>query len=1127
MVTSVAFSPDGRRVLTGSADWTAKLWDALTAQELRTFAGHSASVAGVAFSPNGRRVLTGSYDKTAKLWDAVTGQELRTFPGHSEEINSVAFSPDGRHLLSGSKDGTVKLWDAETGQELRTFVGNSDEILSVAFSPDGRRVLMGSWNKTAKLWDTETGQELRTFAGHSASVSGVAFSPDGRQVLTGSYDKTAKLWDAETGREIRTFAGHSASVSGVAFSPDRRQVLTGSNDGTAKLWDAETGREIRTFAGHPQPGGVASVAISPDGRQVLTGSYDKTAKLWDVETGHELRTFAGHSSGVLSVAFSTDGRRVLTGNEDNTAKLWDAETGQGLRIFAGHAWFVESVAFSPDGRLVLTGSFDKTAKLWDAETGKELRAFAGHSAGVTSVAFSPDGQQVLTGSDDGTAKLWDTETGKELRTFDGHHSVEVTSVAFSPDGRHLLTGSKDATAKLWDTQTGKELRTFAGHFFFPDNDAFSVASAPDGRRLLTGSGDGTAKLWDADTGQELRTFEGHSDCVTSVAYSPDGQRALTGSRDKTARLWDAETGQQLRIFAGHSDAVTSVTFSPNGRRVLTGSHDGTTKLWDAQTGRELCSLTSFDDGTWSVADPDGRFDTNNLDNNLGLHWVMPDDPFYPLPLEVFMRDYYEPGLLGRIIAGEKFAPTRSLMDLNRVQPGVRIARVEPEAADAGLVDVTVEVRKAEREFQRSGKLLKVATGVYDLRLFRDGQIVGEWPKPEAPTAAAAQTGGTETIEQWRKAGAVAVDPKTGTAAITFKRIKLPRQADTRKVEFTAYTFNEDRVKSQTAAMEYEIPNALTPLKGRAYLITVGVNASETPAFDLRFAAQDARAVNDVLPGKLSKLGEYQEVVQVPLISDYQVKGAEKIPTETMATKANVKAVLDLLGARQADPARIKQIPSADKLRPARPEDLVIISFSSHGYADGKGGFYFLPYDVGKANGPGITSDLLRHAISSAELSDWLRDVDAGQMAMIVDACHSAATVEAEGFKPGPMGSRGLGQLAYDKRMRILAASQAADVAWEYDLLQHGLLTYALVHDGLEGGQADYKPKDGKVTLAEWLGFGAERVPKLDQAIREGHLKEIGVTESRDITISTTAATTFQHPVLFDFAKTTRDATIAR
>ena len=277
-VSSVVFSPDGTKVLTGSGDWTAKLWDAATGSEIRTFSGHTAYLPTVAFSPDGTKVLTGSQDMTAKLWDAATGSEIRTFSGHASYVNSVAFSPDGTKVLTGSEDATAKLWNAATGSLLRTFSGPTSVVLSVAYSPDGTKALTGSLDRTANLWNTSTGTLLRTFSGHTGCVYSVAFSPDGTKVLTGSADWTAKLWDASNGSLLRTFSGHTGDIRSVAFSPDGTEVLTGSWDDTAKLWNASNGLLLRTFSGHA--GDVNSVAFSPDGAKVLTGSDDATAWLW-------------------------------------------------------------------------------------------------------------------------------------------------------------------------------------------------------------------------------------------------------------------------------------------------------------------------------------------------------------------------------------------------------------------------------------------------------------------------------------------------------------------------------------------------------------------------------------------------------------------------------------------------------------------------------------------------------------------------------------------------------------------------------------------------------------------------------------------------------------------------------
>ncbi len=414
--------------------------------------------------------------------------------------------------------------------------------------------------------------------------------------------------------------------------------------------------------------------------------------------------------------------------------------------------------------------------------------------------------------------------------------------------------------------------------------------------------------------------------------------------------------------------------------------------------------------------------------------------------------------------------------------------------------------------------MSLETGVYDLRLFRDGQLVGYAPAER---------------------GEIKLDSATGKAVKTFN-VRLPRKAGARQAEFSAYAFNSDQVKSATDRKVFELPKDLAAAKGRAYLVTVGVNAYETADFDLNFAANDARRVQKIITDRLAKTNEYEEIIQIPLISDHETRDAKRVVTEKTATKGNLKTVLDLLSGKQADGELIKDIPNADKIRQARPEDLVLISFSSHGFADDNGNFYFVPYDTGQIKEGGITEELIKRCISSEELALWLRDVDAGEMVMIADACHSAATVDAQGFKPGPMGSRGLGQLAYDKRMRILTSTQADDVALESELIKQGLLTYALTHDGIEAGQADFKPKDNTITLAEWLEYGVSRVPTLYEEVRRGELQSFGRGEKRGMVVSSKKNDStslennssrkkpaYQQPSLFDFSRKKHDVALVK
>ncbi|MBN3870961.1 hypothetical protein [Nostoc sp. JL33] len=288
--------------------------------QIHTLQGHSNSVNSVAFSPNGKTLASGSNDNTIKLWDVGTGREIYTLQGHFSNVYSVAFSPDGKILASGSDDTNIKLWDVTTRGQIRTLQAHSAWVLSVAFSPDGKILASGSCDRTIKLWDVTTGRQIRTLQVHSSNVNSVAFSPDGKILASGSNDTTIKLWDVTTGRQIRTFQAHSDWVRLVAFSPDGKILASGSDDKTIKLWDVTTGGQIRTLQGHSD--WVRSVAFSPDGKTLASASFDNTIKLWDVGTAREIYTLKGHSSYVYSVAFSPDGKILASASFDKTINIW-------------------------------------------------------------------------------------------------------------------------------------------------------------------------------------------------------------------------------------------------------------------------------------------------------------------------------------------------------------------------------------------------------------------------------------------------------------------------------------------------------------------------------------------------------------------------------------------------------------------------------------------------------------------------------------------------------------------------------------------------------------------------------------------------------------------------------------
>jgi WD40 repeat protein len=387
----------------------------------------------VAFSPDGTRIVTGSRDHTARVWDARTGSLQLELKGHTDRVHSVAFSPDGTRIVTGSADQTARVWDVRTGLpqlELKGHVGN---VMSVAFSPDGTRIVTGSTDHTARVWDARTGLPQLELKGHSNWVYGVAFSPDGTRIVTGSSDRTAKVWDARTSTPQLELKGHTGGVWSVAFSLDGTRIVTGSADQTAKVWDVRTSTPQRELKGHT--GWVEGVAFSPDGTRIVTGSADQTAKVWDARTGLPQLELKRHTFPVDSVAFSPDGTRIVTGSWDQTAKVWDARTGSPQLELKGHTHWVHSVAFSPDGTRIVTGSQDQTAKVWDARTGMPQLELKGHTLPVWGVAFSPDGTRIVTRDQDGTAKVWDAQTGQELKGEPIPPIIAPKEI--SPDGRFI------------------------------------------------------------------------------------------------------------------------------------------------------------------------------------------------------------------------------------------------------------------------------------------------------------------------------------------------------------------------------------------------------------------------------------------------------------------------------------------------------------------------------------------------------------------------------------------------------------------------------------------------------------------------------------------------------------------
>ena len=581
-VNSVAFSPDGQTLASGSSDETVRLWDVKTGQHRQTFRGHTREVQSVAFSPDGHLLASGGSDETVRLWDVKTGQHRQTFRGHRHFVLSVAFSPNGQTLASGGVDGTIRLWDVATGSHKVTLGGSINPVSNVAFSPDGRTLAGGSGN--IHLWDVATGKHKVTLKGHKHYVARIAFSPDGRLLASGSelfsetgFRPNLHLWDVNTGTHIATLSGHETDILSVAFSPDGKTLASGSvkkqvhpstffvegvDPYPLRLWDVATGTPKKTFA---LTDDVNSVAFSPDG-QTLANAGGTSIYLWD--TASDRRKYSIFRHALEDIAFSPDGRTLASGGA--SVRLWDLVTRHQKRILSGSG----QVAFSPDGHILATGNKTGPIHLWNPNTGTLQETFTLPTSAklVNDIVFSPDGQTLASGGDGIT--LWNVNTGVQKAWYrSGNEMFE--SVVFSPDGRTLAVTSRDEI-HLWDVNTFRHKYSIDRW----ESNADSVAASPDVRMIAVGRR--KVYVWNTKIGQRQHTSDAwgrHG--IVGGPVSPDGRTIVTMRDSKSIDLWDANSGQFKMTFNSPEDFFNdpNITFSPDGRTIASVNGFHTIRLW--------------------------------------------------------------------------------------------------------------------------------------------------------------------------------------------------------------------------------------------------------------------------------------------------------------------------------------------------------------------------------------------------------------------------------------------------------------------------------------------------------------------------------------------------------------------
>jgi WD40 repeat protein/uncharacterized caspase-like protein len=1165
--TRLVFSPDGRLLATATfRSNTIKLWETATNRKLRDLSSTGQAAVGlaptVAFSRDSRFVAASGGDNSVTVWDVLSGREVYKLGGSSQGSMMAAFGVSFIGFASNNQLVTVsdaiRVWDLSTGRELRSLVVDMQAATGIngsdggmALSPDGTQLLLltADVDSEVRIVDLASGRDVRRVKLPESQIDTLqtAFNSEGHLLAAGIYKKRFKLWDL-TAKKDHELGPTAKEFSQIKFSRDGR-LLALSENYTVKVWDTATLRELPAVK-VPNSGAFvtqadAFIAFSEDGKRIATGGFDTDTIVWETETGKRLSNLSGRTNMAYNVSFSADGGELTSGGRTR----WDLRTGRGLRVAPDTTEKTYGIT-SPDGRLVVIMKLNRTEltivespsgrllqtltpsgevgpvqrsrfspdsttlaviygpiedqhptpttsftrgsqiKIWDVKTGREVRSLTPSEVAM-AVDFTADGKLIGTIGSAGQISLWDAQSGSKLRDLTssplssftnpvmkpgqmptmpnmadmaammtnvigtmsaGTMGQKVTSLAFSSDGRTLATGGVESKANI------DIAAMMSGAMTQRPKKGSKTPDPADIMKDLKVDAVGQVQLWDVATGRELGAIKGHGRGVSKVAFSRDGKLLASGGTDNTIKIWDVATRTELRTLTGHTSGIESIDFTPDGRLLASASDDGSTFLWDTKTGEHLLTLISLDDGSeWMVVTPQGLFDGTPVSWNQIL-WRYNQETFNVAPIEWFFNEFYYPGLLADIFAGKRPRVAQDVSKKDRRQPVVKLS-LSGQAPESTVASRTVKV-KIDVADAPAEKDNPQGAGAQDVRLFRNGSLVKVWHG----------------------------DVLKGQTSLSLEEEITVTAGPNRLV---AYAFNRDNVKSKDSPLVFTGADTLKR-KGTAYIIAVGVNQYENPQYNLKYATADARSFGEEMRRRQTQIAGFERVEVIQLL-------------DQDATKANILTAIKRLAGEPGAPS-LKAGP-LDTLKRAEPEDTVVIYFAGHGTAQAQR-FYLIPHDLGytgertKLTEQGLKT-MLTHSISDVELESAVEGLDAGHLLLIIDACNSGQALEAEEKRRGPMNSKGLAQLAYEKGMYILTAAQSFQAALEAAQLGHGYLTYALVEEGLKTPVADSAPKDGVVIAREWLNFATERVPQMQEekmAQGRGVGLEIAFTEGETRTV---------------------------
>ena len=951
-VESASFSPDGKKILTGSKDNTIKIWDANTAALLNNFKDEGSEK--VSYSLDGEKIISISY-KEINVRDAFTGKLLQTEYFDQKMSGTASLSPDGTKIIGGYMN-EIKITNAKTGA-IQKIIPDDFVLSSSYISFDNKQLaVISSLDTVVKLWDIQTGRIIKTLKGHSSIINAVVFSPKGQYILTVSYDKTAKLWDAKNGTLLHTLSGHTKEVVAGQFSSDDKMVITGSADGTAKIWDTQTGSLKCTLEGNTiWP--ISAVNFSPDNKKVIMSS-GFTAKIWDIASKTLLHELKGQTKYVSDILFSPDQKNILTISDFNIVNVWDRTTGilkntwpsnltsgtgknniklstdgqsilsieddsktiRNRDIKTSHLIFEKKLQsgmfivanFSPDGKKIVAAINNNTILILDAGTGSLLHQIKNSDIYTESVQFSPDSKSIVSASWDSTAKVWSTETGEMLHNLPGHPS-SVYQAIYSADGRKIITVALPFKYQpyVWDAETGKQLRSFP-------NNPFLCFSNDNSIILLQGEKDSII-VWDIAKDKTVYTWLNHDFTLRNYDFIiANDNLIITIGRDGNFSVTNILTGETMYDLEKKDEIYQKgdAVFSTDGKTVLTSSYDNTCQIFNSENGRLIYTFFLVDSIDYFLQIPLGYYQTTSNASKL-LHYVTKD--MKVITFEQLDVKYNRPDKVLEAIGSTDTALIKSYR--KAYEKRIKKLGIDTTAFRSGYSVPEADFANRDNiEFEQKNEKLKLniksADNTYKLDRFNI------WVN--------------ETPVYGQRGISISKQNKNNfDSAIT---INLSQGEN--KIETSITNVNGTESYRMPLMVNYTPANKQTE---KTYFIGIGIDQFNDSKYNLKYSTKDIRDLSKKLKEK------YKDILIDTLFN-------EKV------TISNLKA--------------LKQ-----KLLQTSVNDKVIISYSGHGMLSKDFDYYLSTYAVNfeKPEENGLPYD---------ELESLLDSIPARKKLMLIDACHS-------------------------------------------------------------------------------------------------------------------------------------------